>query len=389
MLIGENGERVTAVDAALRAEAIAASLYAAGVRAGTRVAWQLPNMVDAALISLALARLGAVQIPVKAGVDVDDQELPIAVTATRPDLVLVPRVAAGTYETASRFDSSPAARVETVEPQTWSNGDRNILPPYTPGDWEPRWLFARSQADGAAVTVRHTDLTLSVAGRGLVGSSRFDRLRNEVGAVMTPIAEAAGLVQLAALIASPMPALLMQAREPAHVVGVLRQFGVRLAFGTGNVCRSLLEQQRALPRGSELVPQLRSFVTSGRADATDVAQEMERELGIAVAHDYGRCEVPLICAGGGEDIPVTRNTVIGSAIRGVSVRITNNGVRARVGVYGDIEVSGAGLFAGYAEPRHNDAALTHDGWFRTGDRGKLTHDGKLQILTVRSDRDER
>ena len=47
-----------------RAERVAAGLYGMGVRPGTVVAWQLPTRIETAVLSFALARLGAVQSPV-------------------------------------------------------------------------------------------------------------------------------------------------------------------------------------------------------------------------------------------------------------------------------------------------------------------------------------
>lgn len=47
-----------------RAERVAAGLYDMGVRPGTVVAWQLPTRIETAVLSFALARLGAVQSPV-------------------------------------------------------------------------------------------------------------------------------------------------------------------------------------------------------------------------------------------------------------------------------------------------------------------------------------
>ena len=47
-----------------RAERVAAGLYERGVRPGSRVVWQLPTRIETVLLSLALARIGAVQSPV-------------------------------------------------------------------------------------------------------------------------------------------------------------------------------------------------------------------------------------------------------------------------------------------------------------------------------------
>ena len=45
-------------------ERVAAGLFEAGVREGTRVSWQLPTRIDTVLLSVALSRLGAVQNPI-------------------------------------------------------------------------------------------------------------------------------------------------------------------------------------------------------------------------------------------------------------------------------------------------------------------------------------
>lgn len=47
-----------------RCERVAAGLYGMGVRPGSVVAWQLPTRIETALLSFALARLGATQSPV-------------------------------------------------------------------------------------------------------------------------------------------------------------------------------------------------------------------------------------------------------------------------------------------------------------------------------------
>lgn len=380
ILIGENGERLSAVDAILRAEAIASSLFTAGLQPGMRVAWQLPNTIETAVIMLALMRLGVVQIPL--GMDVRGQAVGAAVASARPDVVLISETPVADDHGDVWAETCGPEHVMTIKPEMWSSGDRRLLPPYDPDDRKPRWLFVQPMPNGANAVVQHTDRTLAIAVHGLVCSGRFDGVRDGVGAGMVPISEAAGLIQLAAMISSAMPALVMQAHEPAHVVGVLRQFQVRMLFGGERTCTELLDRRRALPRGSELVPHLRWFVTYGDPSAPEVGRALERELGIVVTHDYGRCEVPLISVGGiGVRTRKDRIACIGALIPGLSVRITRSGARTPAGVLGDIEVSGAGVFAGYIDPNHNQASFTDDGWFRTGDRGRLTRDEKLRLCS--------
>jgi len=75
---------------------------------------------------------------------------------------------------------------------------------------------------------------------------------------------------------------------------------------------------------------------------------------------------------------VTTNTpfnkrlgTVGKAIRNVEIRIADDG---------EIEVSGPNVMLGYyKKPDATERAFTEDGWFRTGDIGKIDKDGFLKI----------
>ena len=64
MLLDERDRRVPFGECRARAERVAAGLLALGIGAGTQVTWQLPTRIESVLLSLALARLGAVQNPI-------------------------------------------------------------------------------------------------------------------------------------------------------------------------------------------------------------------------------------------------------------------------------------------------------------------------------------
>src|SRR3954463_15040639 len=64
MLLDPSGRRVSWTEFAALAERTAAGLLAQGIGPGTRVSWQLPTRIESVVVSMALARLGAVQNPV-------------------------------------------------------------------------------------------------------------------------------------------------------------------------------------------------------------------------------------------------------------------------------------------------------------------------------------
>lgn len=62
------------------------------------------------------------------------------------------------------------------------------------------------------------------------------------------------------------------------------------------------------------------------------------------------------------------------------------GARVRIAPDGEIEVAGDNVFQGYwRDPAATAAAFTDDGWFRTGDVGRLDDDGFLRITDRKKD----
>ena len=88
LAVDERGERLTFGQYRERVEVAAAGLHERGVRAGTRVAWQLPTWLESMVLVGALARLDAVQVPMLP--IYREREVRFIVRETNPDLFVVP-----------------------------------------------------------------------------------------------------------------------------------------------------------------------------------------------------------------------------------------------------------------------------------------------------------
>ncbi|GAA3097274.1 hypothetical protein GCM10020254_48260 [Streptomyces goshikiensis] len=97
-----------------------------GVRPGTVVAWQLPTRIETVLLSLALARIGAVQSPVIPFYR--DREVGFALRESKAEFFAVPGVWRGFDHTAmarrlgargvfEAYDSLPAGDPATLPPR--------------------------------------------------------------------------------------------------------------------------------------------------------------------------------------------------------------------------------------------------------------------------------
>lgn len=375
LLIGENGARVTFASAVTRAELIASALLNRGIGPGTRVAWQLPNTVETVLVMLALARLGAVQVPI--GMTCDEREIRAAITSSNAEAVLVPRIWRG-VDCVARVAAAP--RVIAIGPEMFDGASAEALPEYDNDDRKPRWIFFTPGTTGTPKGVRHTDAALLAAANGLAVDDRLGVAGRDIGSVMFPITSVAGVVYLTAMMKIGLPAVLLDYRSPAYVIGVLRQFEVTVACANTGVCDALIDMQRALPRKSVLLPDLRLLKGMGEPCSSRTFHAAEQALGVVFARDYGMTEAPLIAASGPADPQGRLAATDGRRTVGTWVRVVERGVEVRAGLPGEIEVSGACVCHGYVDPQRDNAAFTADRWFRTGDWGRLDADGHLKVF---------
>jgi non-ribosomal peptide synthetase component E (peptide arylation enzyme) len=107
---------------------------------------------------------------------------------------------------------------------------------------------------------------------------------------------------------------------------------------------------------------------------------MQDELGCVLAHAYGMTEAPLMASGQLGDSNEQLACSDGAIVDGMQLRIVkSDGGLAATGEDGEIRVRGTGVFKGYTDPALNEAAFDADGWFRTGDLGRLRADGHLAV----------
>ncbi|MFF0740893.1 FadD3 family acyl-CoA ligase [Streptomyces sp. NPDC004111] len=136
-------------------------------------------------------------------------------------------------------------------------------------------------------------------------------------------------------------------------------------------------------RGSHDLSALRLVVTGAAVVPLQLVERLRTELRIAtVLTAYGLSEASgfvSMCRRG--DAPETIAHTSGRAIPDTEIRVeTADGTPAPPGTPGEVLVRGFNVMQGYYEdPDATAAALTPDGWLRTGDVGVLDEEGNLRI----------
>ena len=363
------------------AERTAAGLHDLGVRAGTRVTWQLPTRIETVALSLALARLGAVQNPI---IPIyRDREVGFVVEQTGAEFLCVPGDWNG-FDFVAMADRIASERgVSPTVLVTYDDlpaGDPASLPPVpTDGD-EVRWIYYTSGTTSAPKGVKHTDHTLMAGGLGLADAVELDL--SDIGSIAFPYAHIAGPDYLMMLLYRGCGAVIVEAFQLDAAVELFRRKGATMAGGGPAFYQMYLAKQRTQP-GEPIIPSLRLLSGGGAPKPPEMFTEVLSEMGIPVCHGYGMTECPMIAQGGPNDTHEQLMYTDGAPVTGITIRmVTAEGVVCASGEDGEVRLKGPMVFKGYTDPSLDADAFDDEGWFRTGDIGHLDPTGHV-VLTGR------
>jgi len=130
---------------------------------------------------------------------------------------------------------------------------------------------------------------------------------------------------------------------------------------------------------------LHACVSGGAPLPYEVGQKVERLFGQRLRIGWGMTET----SPAGTRVPVgvtSRPGVIGVPLPGIEMRIVamdDPGRALPPGEAGEIAIRGPNVFAGYWNKPADTAAAFRDGWFLTGDLGRLDADGLFSLLDRR------
>lgn len=378
MLIdGETNRRMSFTEVAGTAERLAAAFLIKGIGPGSTVTWQLPTSLAAVLTALALARLGAVQNPILSLYR--EAEVRAVLERSRSAFYIVPATdtardfPAMAHALRATLPAPPEAIVLDAElPQGLPQGAPSDLPPPPADGRAPNWVYYTSGTTSEPKGAIHCDDTLMIGGRNLAHC--LQATAADIGSFTFPYAHIAGAMYTTMLLAVGMSALVMPRFVPAEAVDLLRRHRVTFTGGSTPHYLALLKAQRERP-GTPLLPDLKALAGGGAPKPPELYVDVKRELGCPIAHSYGMTEVPLIVGGAVYHSDEQLAHSDGHPVADIELRVV--GDNGRVADTGEVRVRGRGVFLGYSNPEFNASAFDEEGWFRTGDIGRLRPDGHI------------
>ena len=368
------------------AERVAAGLFARGIREGDPVSWVLPTRLSAFVLMVALARLGAVQNPL---VPIyRRREVSFCLEQTRARWFLVPGLLRGfDFGALGRKLEAESAQLQTIEIEDGlPMADPTVLPPMremahggNPAEEPVRWIFYTSGTTSDPKGARHTDTSILLPSRGLAAALGLEP-GSRTGVVF-PVTHLGGANALVSTLIAGSTQLIVEQFEPTPSIPFLARHGVTHAGAGPAFYQAYLEAQRAAGP-APLFPKLRALYGGGAPTPLGMHADVRRELGgLGILSTYGMTECPVITMARWDDSEIVQSTTEGRPTHpSTRIRIVDRaGQEVPPGEEGEVLVNAPQLLRGYVDEQLNHAAFDEQGFFRTGDLGRLDAAGHLAL----------
>lgn len=376
----EDGRTLTFRQFHDQAQRVAAGLHEQGISAASTVAWQLPTWQEALLLTAALARLGARQVPMLPMLR--EASVSFICRQVKADLLVVPKLwkefdhAAMAHSVGAEL---PAMRVLAIDKGELPEGDATLpAPPAGTAPEEPvRWVFYTSGTTADPKGALHTDSAIIATAFGMVAV--LELASDDVVPMVFPVTHIGGFVWLISHLLVGCESLLVEAFSP-DVVPYLRRHGVTVAGAGTPFAQTYLKVQRENP-DTPVLPRLRCVTGGGSTKPPQIHYDVKRELDcVGFVSGYGLTECPIAVMNTVRDPDELLAHTEGRALPGMQIKIiTPDGRRAAAGESGVIWLRGPHQCRGYVDESLNATAFDAEGFLDTGDVGSLDADGWLAV----------
>ncbi|UPK37443.1 AMP-binding protein [Bradyrhizobium sp. 186] len=394
-----DGTPVSCAEFSWKVEQTAAWLAAQDIGKGDVVAVWLVNRVEWIALLFAAARLGAIVAAVNTRyrsaevahlLKVSGAKLMVVEAAFRSIdfAAILADVAKAEVPTLQKLAVVGADTIPAHWPSVRFDAFDKPCPPASPADSDvdlPVLLYTTSGTTKGPKLVAHSQRTLATHAASVAKALALSPQCHSLLA-MLPFCGTFGMTSSLAFLAAGVTVHVLDAFEAAPALKILGQHKITHAFGSDEMFRRIL----ALTDLPQPFPQAEAFgFAAFQPGWRELAAKAEAR-GMPLFGLYGSSEVQaLFSIGRASDAFADRIEGGGwpmSPDAMVRVRDTETGELAVTGVSGEIEISAPSRFLGYLNNLEATRdAITADGFFRTGDIGRLRGDGSFVYETRAGD----
>ncbi len=358
--IRSGGEAWTFADLAAWSRRVAHDLAVRGVAPGDRVAVMLTNRVELLVLVEAISRLGAATVLLSPAWK--EREVGHALEVTGASTAIGEATTLPVLQAACDAD-------RVVDVDALAGEDDAVLEAPDPDPDADAVLVFSSGTTGLPKAVRHTHASLGRATQHWVdalGLGPDDRFQ-----VATPPSHILGLLNLLAAVQAGATVRLHARFDLDELLRCVEAERMTLEMAVAPIALAMANHPD-LERFD--LSSLRYLMWCATPVTEGVARRITERTGVPVITAYGASELPVLAC-----TPADRP----EAWRLDAAGIPPAGVELRVGAGGELQARSESVMAGYLPEDANADAFTADGWYRTGDVGRIEPEGWVH-LTDRS-----
>lgn len=371
-----DGQVITHQDFLATSAQIANVTAQIGLKPGDRVAVQVEKSPQALALYAACAQAGLVFLPLNTAYTVDELSyfiensgaaLIVCDGRNEDQLAVVAERLSAQIETLNADGGGTLMAQAQVMPMSFAPVERS-------GDDLAAFLYTSGTTGRSKGAMLTQDNLLSNA-RTLVSEWRFTS--DDVLLHALPIFHTHGLfVATNVTLAAGSSMVFMPKFDLDQIIASMPE--ATTMMGVPTFYTRLLDDERFT---KDLAAHMRLFVSGSAPLLAETHSQFEERTGHRILERYGMTETNMNTSNpyDGE----RRAGTVGFPLPGVELKITNpdTGASLATGEVGQIEVRGPNIFKGYWQmPEKTAAELRQDGFFLTGDLGKIDDDGYVHIV---------
>lgn len=393
----------TNIEVAKEATQLAAGLRSLGIRPGDRVLMMMPNRPEVVIGYQAIARAGAVIIPVLPllkGPEVSfiaENSGAKAILTSALLLPLLQGALAGVpemrYIISTDRTTSEENPTSSGTPQVLAYADvvargagkeaqyMTHLDGIVPNSDDTAVILYTSGTTGRpkGVMLSHRNLVSNaLSGRG----PEYEQRSEEIQLAILPLAHAFGIVALNVYYVSGVKVVMHPRFDAVAVLSAIEHHHIASFAGVPAMFVALLYT----PDAEKYDTRSLQYCVSGSAPLpVNILEGFEQKFGCTIREGYGLSEGSAALTGHRSDM-VRKAGSVGKPISGVEIQVVDeHDMPLPMGEIGEVVARGPNIMKGYYNMPDETKAALHNGWLHTGDMGRFDEDGYLYIVERKKD----
>ncbi len=392
----------TNIEIAKEATQLAAGLRALGIQPGDRVLMMMPNRPEVVIGYQAIARAGAIIIPVlpllkgpeiafiaensgAKAIFTSALLLPLLQSALTdvPEMrYIISTDVAISEENSSKSTPQVLAYSDVVakgsgkEEQYMTHLDGSV-----PDSDDTAVILYTSGTTGRpkGVMLSHRNLVSNaISGRG----PEYEQRSEDTQLAILPLAHAFGIVALNVLYVTGARTVMHPRFDTTAVLSAIERHRITAFAGVPAMFVALLYAPDAQKYDTSSL----QYCVSGSAPLpVNILEGFEQKFGCTIREGYGLSEGSAALTGHGANMERKAGSV-GKPLPGVEIQVVDEHDNPLpVGEIGEIVARGPNVMKGYYNMPDETKAVLHNGWLHTGDMGHFDEDGYVYIVERKKD----